>query len=68
MKVVAYGGDTCLGDLTLTSVRAVAPVGFDGTPEMYPERQRMCPEGSVRDVPGMNRAWRAEMLAQPLPT
>ena len=25
IPVVAYGGDTCLGDLTLTSVRAVAP-------------------------------------------
>lgn len=29
IPVVAYGGDTCLGDLTLTSVRAVAP-GAEG--------------------------------------
>ncbi|HEU0247352.1 MAG TPA: alpha/beta hydrolase [Gaiellaceae bacterium] len=29
IPVVAYGGDTCLEDLTLTSVRAVAP-GADG--------------------------------------
>lgn len=30
IPVVAYGGDTCLGDLTLTSVHAVAPAAEGG--------------------------------------
>jgi pimeloyl-ACP methyl ester carboxylesterase len=33
IPVVAYGGDTCLGELTLTSVRAVAPDAEGGVIE-----------------------------------
>jgi pimeloyl-ACP methyl ester carboxylesterase len=33
IPVVAYGGDTCLGELTLTSVRAVAPHAEGGVIE-----------------------------------
>jgi len=63
MRVVAYGGDTCLGELTLTSVRAVAPDAQGG---IIPRCGHWAPEerpAFVADVVGELAARSANVFA-----
>src|ERR1700760_562483 len=54
IPVRAYGGDSCLGDLTLTSVRAVAPAAEGGVIDhcghWAPEERPDFVAGMVRDL------------------
>ena len=63
IPVVAYGGDACLGELTLTSVRAVAPSAEGG---VIPRCGHWAPEerpAFVADIVGELVARAAKVLA-----